>query len=151
MTIRPAISADAPAVTAIAEAAYARYIPAIGRKPAPMVADFAGLIAQGLVFVTGAPDGFIVFFPKDGAMFLENVAVHPVAAGRGLGRALIAFCEAEARRLGLPAITLYTNEKMLANQNLYPRLGYTETHRVSEQGFSRIYYRKAIQQGNGRP
>ena len=41
----------------------------------------------------GALQGFIVFFEEAGHMLLENVAVFPRASGRGVGRALIEFCE----------------------------------------------------------
>jgi GNAT superfamily N-acetyltransferase len=146
--IRPAVSTDESDIKACAESAYARYIEAIGRRPAPMDADFAGQIAAGEVHVAvdadGAFQGFIVFFPEHGDMFLENVAVMPSAAGKGVGRALIGFCEDEARRLGLGAIELYTNEKMIENLSIYPRLGYVETDRRTENGFNRIFFRKTL-------
>ena len=146
--IRQATADDEAAIRACAEDAYAQYVAAIGRKPAPMVADFASAIAAGQVHVISgdgtSTDGFIVFFPREDHMFLENVAVFTRAAGLGLGKALITFCEAEATRLGLPAVELYTNEKMTANQTLYPRLGYRENFRRTEDGFRRIYYRKSL-------
>ncbi|WP_299848626.1 GNAT family N-acetyltransferase [uncultured Roseovarius sp.] len=146
--IRPATPADEPAIRACAEDAYAQYVAAIGRKPQPMIADFASAIATGHAHVICADnaeiDGFIVFFPRGDHMFLENVAVFTRAAGQGLGKALIGFCESEAKRLGLMAVELYTNEKMTGNQALYPRLGYAENFRRTEDGFRRIYYRKAL-------
>jgi hypothetical protein len=45
--IRPAPPADEPAIRACAEAAFAPYIPAIGRPPAPMTADYGAAIAAG--------------------------------------------------------------------------------------------------------
>ncbi len=150
-TIRPALPSDEPAIRACAEDAYAQYVEAIGRKPQPMVADFAADIAAGQAYVISANgvevDGFIIFFPNGDHMFLENVAIFTRAAGQGLGKALIEFCEAEAHRLGLVAVELYTNEKMTANQTLYPRLGYLENFRRTENGFHRIYYRKPIVAG----
>lgn len=146
--IRKANGADEPAIRACAEAAYSRYVEAIGRKPAPMVADFAAQIAGGKVHVavdeTDRLQGFIVFFPDDARMFLENVAVHPAATGKGIGKALIGFCEAEARRLGLEAVTLYTNVKMTENLTIYPRLGYVEAGRRTEDGFDRVYFEKGL-------
>ena len=146
--IRPAVTADEAAVRGCAEAAYAQYVIAIGRKPAPMAADFAGQIADGVVHVAEGADGsvlgFIVFFPRGDLMFLENVAVAETAAGQGLGRALIGFCEAEARRLGLAGVQLYTNEKMAANLSIYPHLGYVETERRTEDGFNRVYFEKRV-------
>ena len=146
--IRPAVAADEAAVRGCAEAAYAQYVAAIGRKPAPMVADFAGQIGDGVVHVAEGADstvlGFIVFFPRGEHMFLENVAVADDAAGQGIGRALIGFCEAEARRLGLASVQLYTNEKMAANLSIYPHLGYAETDRRTEDGFNRVYFEKRV-------
>lgn len=43
--IRGARTEDAGRIGEIAHAAYARYVPRIGRAPAPMVADFAGSAA----------------------------------------------------------------------------------------------------------
>lgn len=47
--IRLAEVHDAPNLRDCAEQAYARYVPVIGRKPAPMVADFAAQSAVGVV------------------------------------------------------------------------------------------------------
>ena len=123
-----------------------------------MVADFADLISRNRVFVIADPaspvpsspvpagpvEGFIVFFPRGNQMFLENVAVRDASSGRGLGSKLIHFCEAEARRLGLSAVELYTNVKMTGNLSLYPHLGYAEFDRREEDGFERVYFRKIL-------
>lgn len=146
--IRPATPADEAAIRTCAEAAYSRYVAAIGRRPAPMDADYAAHIAAGEAHVAvddeGCLQGFIVFFEDDGAMQLENVAVLPAATGQGIGKALIAFCETEARQRGLSRVSLYTNEKMAENLNLYPRLGYRETERRTEHGFNRVFFEKRV-------
>lgn len=148
MMIRPATADDENAVRNCAESAYRQYIAAIGRKPAPMVADFRAQINRGQVHVAQGTDGeiagFIVFFPCKDHMFLENVAVFGSAAGRGVGRALIAFCETEAKRLELPCIRLYTNEMMTRNLSIYPHLGYVETDRREEDGFARVFFEKRL-------
>lgn len=148
LLIRPAVAGDEAAVRACAEEAYGPYVAAIGRAPAPMVADFARQIVRGLVHVAedtgGALLGFIVFFPRGDHMFLENVAVRPAAAGQGVGKALIAICEAAARRRGLASVRLYTNEKMTENLSIYPHLGYAETERRIEDGFRRVYFEKRL-------
>ena len=137
---------DEPAIRDCAARAYARYVAAIGRKPAPMVAGFAAQIAAGHVHVAtdaaGRLEGFIVFLPVADHMFLENVAVEPSASGRGVGKSLVGFCEAEARRLGLAAVRLYTNEKMTDNLSIYPHLGYVEIDRRTEDGFNRVFFEK---------
>lgn len=152
LRIRPAQAADLAAITACAEAAYAKYVVRIGKKPAPMVADFASQIAAGQVQVavaqSGSADeellGYVVCYPKDGQLHLENVAVRPEAQGRGAGRALIDFVEDKARTDGLPAVELYTNAKMTENLALYPALGYRETERRTEDGFDRVFFIKEL-------
>ena len=146
--IRQATPADAEDVRRCARDAYVQYVAAIGREPAPMVADFPRLIAAGRVHVAvrdGADVlGFIVFYPDGDALLLENVAVRPDATGMGVGKRLVAFCEDAARRAGARAVTLYTNEKMTANLSIYPHLGYRETGRRHEDGFDRVYFEKPL-------
>jgi len=145
--IRPATASDEAEIRACAEQAYARYVPLMGQKPAPMLADYAAQIAAGDVHVAtddqGVFLGFIVFYAEDGHIMLENVAVLPRAAGRGVGKTLIGFCEEAARRRGLN-VHLYTNEKMTENLSIYPRLGYVEVGRRTEDGFNRVYFEKKI-------
>ncbi|MNL29311.1 Acetyltransferase (GNAT) family protein [compost metagenome] len=146
--IRLAVAADENDIRTCAEGAYTRYITVIGRRPAPMDADFAAQIAVGHVHVSTGPagelQGFIVFCVEAEHIMLENVAVMPAAAGKGIGKALIGFCEDEARRLGFSAVQLYTNEKMTENLSIYPRLGYVEIDRRTENGFNRVYFEKRL-------
>lgn len=148
MDIRKADPADVTEIIACAHAAYGMYVKRIGRKPAPMVADFAALIERGVVFIgkDEANDvcGFVVFYPRGDSVHLENVAVAPGKQGHGYGKRLVAFVEDQARDQGFAGVELYTNEKMTENQTLYPRLGYQETDRRTEDGFARIFYRKPL-------
>jgi GNAT superfamily N-acetyltransferase len=88
--------------------------------------------------------GFIVFYPEEGHILLENVAVLPRAAGRGVGKTLIGFCENAARQRGMNAVHLYTNEKMTDNLSIYPKFGYVEVARRTEHGFNRVYFEKSL-------
>lgn len=145
--IRPAVPTDLDAVRRCVLEAYALYVPRIGREPAPMTADYAGLIGSGEVWVAeeaGLVVGVLVLRPLPGSLLLENVAVLPECQGRGVGRALIAFAEQHGRGLGLPEVTLYTNERMTENLGLYPRLGYLEAGRRVEDGYARVYFRKPL-------
>jgi GNAT superfamily N-acetyltransferase len=54
-----------------------------------------------------------------------KVLVHPDAQGRGIGRAIMAALESEARRSGRRLLHLDTAEGDRANR-LYRRMGYTE-------------------------
>jgi ribosomal protein S18 acetylase RimI-like enzyme len=142
--IRDAGAADAGRIGEIARAAYLKYVPRIGREPAPMRADFVAEIAAGRVVVVEADDtivGYMIAWPQADAYFIDSIAVDPAAQGRGLGRQLMDHAERAARRHGLSAIRLYTNAAMTENLSLYRHLGFVETHRAVEQGFSRVFMR----------
>ena len=145
--IRRAVAGDVVAIGAIARAAYDKYAPRIGREPAPMVADFAALVAAGEVHVLlagGEPIGFIVIRSGEGHLFIENVALHPERQGVGLGRRLLEFAETSARAQGLGALRLYTNVKMTENFPFYAGLGFVETERRHDDGFDRVYFEKQL-------
>ncbi len=147
IAIRAARPADVAPIVAIVDRAYEIYIPRIGKKPGPMLDDYAARVAEGAVWVAeqdGQVAGLIVLLPESDHLLLDNVAVAPEAHGRGIGRALVAFAEAEARRCGTPEIRLYTHEKMTENVALYPRLGYEETHRAQQAGYDRVFFRKKL-------
>jgi ribosomal protein S18 acetylase RimI-like enzyme len=142
--IRTAMAADAQKIGAIARAAYAKYVPRIGREPPPMVADFAAFIARNVTFVIeddGELRGFTIAWPEEDAYLIDNIAVDPLVQGRGLGRKLIEHAVDEARRLGLSALRLYTNVAMTENLAMYRRIGFVETHRAVEDGLNRVYMR----------
>lgn len=148
--IRQAVAEDEVAVRECAERAYGQYTDLLGQKPAPMTADFGKQISAGQVHVAldreGIFLGFIVFYPDALGMHIESVAVLPSAAGRGVGRALVRFCEQQAGRQAIAAVHLYTNEKMTRNLKLYSRLGYVEMARRIEDGFHRVFFRKELSQ-----
>lgn len=153
ITIRRAEPTDLAAIRHCAEAAYAIYVPRIGKKPAPMVDDFTALVARGCVDVAvddgGRLLGYVVAWREVDHVHLSNVAVAPEVQGGGVGRALIAHVEAMARAAGFTTVRLYTNAKMTENQTLYPRLGYRETHHAHEDGFDRVFYEKLLRDARG--
>ncbi|MFK4069058.1 GNAT family N-acetyltransferase [Streptomyces sp. NPDC029674] len=146
--IRLATAADVPAVRAVTDAAYHHYIERIGRVPSPMEADHEADVAAGFVYVTGDPVvGLLVLVPRpyEGRLLLESIAVHPDAAGQGVGRRLLTFADDHARALGLIEIRLYTNALMWENQKIYPRYGYEFVERRVDGPYDRIHYRKRLQ------
>ena len=80
----------------------------------------------------------------DEGFLLDSVAVDPSAQGTGIGRLLLEFAEAEARRHGFDSIYLMTNEKMTENQAPYARIGYVLFDKRSVHGYSRVLMRKAL-------
>jgi N-acetylglutamate synthase-like GNAT family acetyltransferase len=144
--IRSATPADLPEVKVVVHAAYSSYVARIGKEPGPMQDDYASLISQGRVYVIddGGVVGVLVLIPERDAMLLDNVAVRPEAQGKGYGRRLLAFAEDEARQHGFSQVRLYTNVLMVENLSLYSRLGYIETRRGEQNGYSRVFMEKSL-------
>lgn len=147
VAIRAAALADVAAVQRIVQAAYAPYIARIGKPPGPMGDDYARRVTAGQVWMAVDTDtiiGVLVLEERPDGLLLDNVAVDRGWQGRGIGRVLIGFAEAKARRRGYHEIRLYTHALMTENQALYRRLGYAEVARVREKGFDRVYMAKSL-------
>lgn len=132
--IRKATPADVPAVRTLTAAAYSEYADILDGPPVPVTEDYAPRIASGQVWILqsdGAPAGLIVLEPEPDHLLIFSIAVAPGFQGRGFGRMLLDFAEAEARAAGLPELRLYTNALMTRNIALYLHCGYAETGRRS--------------------
>ena len=126
-TVRRATIADAVAVRELTRAAYAKWVPILGREPRPMTADYSAALRDHLVdllHVGGEAVALIEMAPKPDHLLIVNVAVAPAYQGRGQGRALMAHAEEVARSLNLSEVRLYTNALFAENLQLYSRLGY---------------------------
>lgn len=144
--VRRAGAHDVPALQRIAEAAYTPYVARMGGlRPGPLETDYATAVADSEAWVAvGGEDvvGFLLLVPEADTMLLENVAVAPSHQGRGLGRALLELAESRTRAHGLHRVRLYTHETMVENQRLYSFIGFVETHRATEHGFTRVFFEK---------
>ena len=146
--LRRAVVTDADAIGRLVDAAYGHYVARIGRLPAPMAADHAAAVADHEVWVVdeaGAIVAVLELIPRSGHLFVENVAVRPDRQARGLGRRLLDFAEAEARRHGVPEIRLETNERFTENLAIYRRRGYVEVGRRPRAGTDVLELAKALE------
>lgn len=152
-----ATPADAPALQALVNAAYTKYIPRIGRPPAPMKTDYAALIAspgeyhvhmlragkdRNSDIVVGAL--VLADHAHDDAVHVDNLVVDPTAQGCGYGRLLMDVAEKYAWVQRRSALTLHTNEKMVENLAIYAKMGFVEVDRRVEDGYHRVYFRKSL-------
>jgi len=131
----------------VAEAAYQPYIARMGRRPAPMTADYALIAGSGSAWVAeqrGRLVGLLVLEPAADHLLLENVAVDPDVQGNGVGSRLLRLAEEQAEAQGLKEVRLYTNAAMTENLTYYPRHGYRETHRATQDGYRRVFFTKAV-------
>ncbi len=125
--IRRAIAADAALVRSISRAAYAKWVPLIGREPWPMTADYDAALRNhiiDLLHLQGDVVALVEMIPAADHLLVENVAVLPAHQGQGHGRRLMAHAEAVATALGHRQVRLYTNQRFAENITLYQRLGY---------------------------
>jgi ribosomal protein S18 acetylase RimI-like enzyme len=125
--IRGASPSDAVAIRALTRAAYAKWVPLIGREPLAMLADYDRALREhqiDLLFADAQLSGLIETMIEKDHLFIVNVAVAPSRQGRGYGRRLLDHAEALAAALRLPEARLTTNKQFAANIALYLRLGY---------------------------
>ena len=146
-SIRRATTADLAGIRQLINDAYQKYVERIGRAPAPMTADYAAALEHSRVWVLEndrAIVGALVTESRADHLLLETIAVAPGAQGSGYGRLLLDRAEHDAAELGFDEVRLYTNEAMTENLTFYPRHGYRETGRATEDGFHRVYFSKTV-------
>ena len=127
ITLRTATPADAAAIRDLTRAAYAKWVPLIGREPKPMGVDYEAAVRAhrfDLLFVGGDLAALIETVDEGDQLLIDNVAVSPDHQGQGLGRRLLAHAETLAIDLGRGRIRLDTNKRFEQNVALYLRVGY---------------------------
>jgi GNAT superfamily N-acetyltransferase len=124
--IRVARPDEYEALRAIEEAADAMFLD-VGIGPFHQSEEENHLPSAALVLAAGDPPvGFACVELVDGAAHLWQVSVHPGAARRGIGLALVQAVCTWAAELGLPAVTLTTFRDVPWNGPFYARLGFAE-------------------------
>ena len=147
VVIRRAVATDADAVRDLVQLAYAKYVPRMRRRPAPMDHDYRAVLqdTDSWVAELGARlAGVVVTRPAIDHLLVENLAVAPDAQGTGIGPRLLDTAEQHAIASGLAEVRLYTNELMTENLAFYPRHGYRETGRAEQSGFRRVLFSKPV-------
>ncbi len=145
--IRPATTADLPAIRRIVDAAYGHYIARIGKPPGPMLDDYAARVRQRQVWLAerdGRVAGLVVLVAEPDHLLLDNIAIDPAMQGLGLGGALLRFAEAQASSRGYREMRLYTHALMTENLAIYARLGWERTGTGQQSGYDRVYFRKPL-------
>jgi N-acetylglutamate synthase-like GNAT family acetyltransferase len=133
--LRRATTDDGGSLSDCIEAAYSIYSTRVPDLPA-VSEGVAGDIANHRVWVIEMDQkivGGIIMIPRDGYMFLANVAVHPTNAGLGFGRILMDRAESDCLELGMHELRLNTHVEMPENVDLYSHLGWRETGRAGNK------------------
>jgi predicted N-acetyltransferase YhbS len=100
-------------------------------------ADLAQRQRDGFVLVAMEGDDFIgsIFCAeKDGMLYLTRMATRPDLQRRGIGRALLAAAEIEARGLGLPTLMIHVRKTLPGNLAYFSKLGFVVVGEGQEGG-----------------
>jgi ribosomal protein S18 acetylase RimI-like enzyme len=147
--IRVAKLHEAGAIAAIVMAAYAKWVPLLGREPMPMLVDYDKAVREhrfDLAVENSTILGLIETVPHPDHLWIDNVAVRPEAQGRGIGRMLLAFTEERAIAAGHPELRLVTNGVFESNIALYTRLGFVVDRIEDFRNGKAVYMRKPLVQ-----
>jgi hypothetical protein len=77
---RRATPADAAAIRDVTRAAYARWVPVVGREPRPMNVDYNVAVRDyviDLLYQDGELVGLIEMHPESDHLHIQNIAVSP--------------------------------------------------------------------------
>ncbi|KAJ5817500.1 hypothetical protein N7447_007508 [Penicillium robsamsonii] len=148
-TLHKATAKEIPAIKAMIDSAYSKYIERIGKQPAPMTQDWDEVILTHEVLILRDNERIVgsITFREDkqtNSLKIDNVVVDPKVQSRGYGSYMIQYAEMEGQKQGMSSVRLFTNVKMFENLGYYPKLGFTETERRVEDGFERVYFCKKL-------
>lgn len=130
--IRPARPDDLPLLREVERAAGRAFaeigMTAIAQDEPPSLAELGRFQRAGRAWVhtdpAGAPAAYLLAQLVDGCAHIEQVSVHPEHAREGRGRQLIDHLARQARRCGVPALTLTTFTEVPWNGPYYLRCGF---------------------------
>lgn len=100
---------------------------AIADDPPPSDAEFTDMVASGLTWVALVENEVVAYLSAevvDGTLHIAQVSVHPDAARRAVGRALIDHAGEVCAARGLAGLTLTTFRDVPWNAPYYSRLGF---------------------------
>jgi GNAT superfamily N-acetyltransferase len=149
--LRQGLATDVAAIRDLTRAAYAKWVPVIGREPKPMTADYAEALRKhrfDLLYLEGELAALIETIRGADHLLIENVAVAPPFWGRGFGRKLIAHAEKMAASAGLSETRLYTNKLFAENIQLYSKVGYRVDREEAFKGGVVVHMRKPVARSN---
>jgi GNAT superfamily N-acetyltransferase len=145
--LRRADPQDAGLIRDLVRAAYAKWIPVLGREPLPMKADYDRAVREhqiDILDIDGEMHGLIEMMLHPDHLWIENIAVRPDSQGKGLGQQLLAHAEREAAEAGCAEIRLLTSAAFETNVALYERVGYRIDRREAFMGGTTVYMSKKL-------
>ena len=106
------------------------------RMTAQSMAADAAMGALLLAEIDGALVGCAFIRRKEDALYIAKLAVRPDRQQRGIGRALIAAAQDEARAQSLAALELQTRIELSENRAAFARMGFVKIAETAHPGFT---------------
>jgi len=140
-TIRTAATADAAVIAALIRRAFAAQ-PRPTDPPSSALKETAATIGAHLARGGGAVlerggvvVGAVLWEVEDGALYISRVSVDPDYRRQGIARALVDEAEREARRRGLPRMTLGVRLELEENRQLFRSCGFEDFEFRRHEGY----------------
>src|SRR5262249_4649730 len=86
--------------------------------------------------IAGVMVGAVLWEEQDGGLYIGRLSVHPDSRRQGIARSLVEESEREARRLGLPRITLGVRLVLDDNRRLFRPCGFVDVSFHRHEGFT---------------
>jgi ribosomal protein S18 acetylase RimI-like enzyme len=141
-SIRPAEVNDAGAIADLVRLAFSAQ-PRPTNPPSSALRETAATIAEHLargggavLESNGAIVGVVLWNEEDGALYISRLSIHPARRRQGLARMLMDETEREARRRGLPRMTLGVRLELEENRQFFKSCGFEDASLRSHEGFS---------------
>jgi ribosomal protein S18 acetylase RimI-like enzyme len=145
--IRPARRGDIHAIYELVDAAYDPLVEQLGVPPWHRQFNYLRAVHAGTLWLLHYETriaGMVGLGGNGNVLSVETVAVSPAYQRRGLGRALIALAEAEARKRNCARLTLFTHERMIDARAFYRHLGFVETREIAHSGHNWVVLDKSV-------
>jgi len=130
--IRAAAASDAAVISDLIRRAFAAQ-PRPTDPPSSALKETAATITAHLARGGGAvlerggvAVGAVLWEVEEGALYISRVSVDPDARRQGIARALVDEAEREARRRGLPRMTLGVRLELVENRQLFRSCGFED-------------------------
>lgn len=141
LLIRAARPEEAEAIVALIQRAFGQYRgklrPESGALQETPETIRAAMKADTILLAerAGRVLGCVSVRRKDGHGYAGRLAVEPMERGIGVGRALMAAAEAEARRMGMDRLRIDVRLKLTENRAFFRALGFAEGAERCHPGF----------------
>jgi GNAT superfamily N-acetyltransferase len=146
LVLREATNADIPTIVALVHAAFEEYRgkldPPSGahRETEGTVRRLMSSTRVVIALAAGEPSGCVFYEQAEDQLSFSRLAVRPEYRRRGIGRALIAYVEDQARALKVGGIRLGVRIALTRLRAYYERLGYRLVQYCNHDGYEMPTY-----------